>query len=225
MTGRSTLCLLILFASSLAEAAGERNVVLVTGSASGIGLATARKFAAEGWAVYGGDINCERNRMLADFGAAPLDMDVSDDVKVRAGIRRILAEQGRIDVLVANAGYMQMGAIECVPVEAAQRQFDVNVFGVVRCVQSVLPSMRRRGEGRIIVMSSVVGDLAIPAAGWYPASKHALEGISDSLRMEVAQFGIEVSVVKPGMTDTRFFENSVATMREAESSPHAAAYA
>ncbi len=137
-------------------------------------------------------------------GARLLAMDVTDDGSVQSGVAQIIDEQGHIDVLFNNAGYGSYGAVECVPLEEIRHQYDVNVFGVARLIQAVLPHMRQKRQGRIINMASLVGRLSTPMLGWYASTKHAIEGMSDALRMEVRQFGIDVVVIEPGPVQTEF---------------------
>lgn len=178
----------------------KKSVILVTGASAGIGEATARRLARAGHTVYAGARRMERLQALAGDGVRPLLLDVTDDASMRAAIAHIEREAGVVDVLVNNAGYGSMGALEDVPLDEARRQLDVNVFGLARMCQLVLPGMRQKRAGRIINVSSVGGRLSFPIGAWYHASKHAVEGLSDSLRMETRDFGIEVSVIQPGGT-------------------------
>lgn len=171
---------------------------LVTGASSGIGEDTARRLQALGYTVYGAARRTDRLRALAADGIRALAMDVTDDSSMSAGVDRILAETGRIDVLVNNAGYGSYGAIEDVPIDEARRQFEVNVFGLARLTQLVTPHMRAQGSGTIINISSMGGRLTTPLGGWYHATKYAVESLSDALRMELRPFGIDVVVVEPG---------------------------
>ncbi|GAA3773695.1 oxidoreductase [Plantactinospora mayteni] len=171
---------------------------LVTGASAGIGEETARKLQSLGYTVYGAARRTDRLQKLAGEGIRPLAMDVTDDASMTAGIETIIAETGRIDVLVNNAGYGSYGAIEDVPIDEARRQFEVNMFGLGRLVQLVLPQMRARKSGTIVNVSSMGGKLHTPLGGWYHATKFAVEGFSDALRMEVAPFGINVVVIEPG---------------------------
>nr|WP_279672534.1 oxidoreductase [Flexivirga meconopsidis] len=177
---------------------------MVTGASSGIGMATARKLASEGYAVYAAARRVERMKELETQGITPIAMDVTDDASMRDGVDRILGETGRIDVLVNNAGYGSYGAIEDVPPEEARRQFDVNVFGLARLIQLVTPQMRERGDGYIVNVSSIGGKIYTPFGGWYHATKFAVEGLSDALRLELAPFGIKVVIIEPGAIDTEW---------------------
>ncbi|WP_210637615.1 oxidoreductase [Streptomyces sp. GESEQ-13] len=171
---------------------------LVTGASSGIGEATALKLIGLGYTVYGAARRTDRLLRLAERGVRPLAMDVTDDDSMRSGVDRIVAETGRIDVLVNNAGYGSYGAREDVPQEEARRQFDVNVFGAVRLTQLVLPHMRARRSGTVVNVTSMGGKIHTPLGGWYHGTKFALEALSDCLRMEARPFGIDVVVIEPG---------------------------
>jgi NAD(P)-dependent dehydrogenase (short-subunit alcohol dehydrogenase family) len=173
-------------------------VALVTGASSGIGEATARRLAAAGFTVYAAARRTERLQKLAAAGICSLAMDVTDDSSMQAGVKAILTEQGRIDVLVNNAGYGSYGALEDVPMEEARAQMEVNVFGAARLTQLVLPAMRAQRSGTIVNVTSMGGKITTPLGAWYHATKFALEALSDCLRMEVAPFGINVVVIEPG---------------------------
>jgi NAD(P)-dependent dehydrogenase (short-subunit alcohol dehydrogenase family) len=216
----------LLFASIIIVAAQDNNkkVVLITGTATGIGKATAELLIDEGYIVYGGDIQIDKNQYLAGIGGHPLKMDISRDDEVIAGIEQIIKEQGRIDVLFANAGYNQYGPIECTEIADVQRQFDVNVFGHARCVKAVLPFMRRQGGGNIIINSSLGGKISVPGMSWYTSSKHALEAFADALRMEVRKFNIRVSVIESGAVRTDIQKNAAYTLEKAKKSPYAGFY-
>ncbi|MFJ5834936.1 oxidoreductase [Streptomyces sp. NPDC093089] len=171
---------------------------LVTGASSGIGEATALKLINLGYTVYGAARRTDRLQKLAERGVRPLAMDVTDDDSMRSGVDRVMSETGRIDVLVNNAGYGSYGALEDVPQDEARRQFDVNVFGAVRLTQIVLPHMRARRSGTVVNVTSMGGKIYTPLGGWYHGTKFALEALSDSLRIEVKPFGIDVVVIEPG---------------------------
>lgn len=189
-------------------------VIIMTGTASGFGRAAAEKLVAQGHIVYGGDINNEGNAYLNEIGGYALEMDVTDDAQVRAGIERIIAEQGRIDVLINNAGYGEFATIENIRIEDLKRQFDVNVFGYARLQQAVLPHMRAQRSGRIIIVSSSIGKFSLPMLGWYASTKHAVEGMADALRQEVAQFNIDVVKIQPGAANTRFGATAFARLEQ-----------
>lgn len=176
----------------------HRKVALVTGASSGIGNAIARSLHRNGVTVYAGARRVSRMNDLDDLGITTLALDITDPDSVEAVVDQIVSETGRIDILVNNAGYGLMGAVEDVPLEQAQDQFDVNLFGAARLIQSVLPMMRQQHAGRIINVTSVDGKVAQPFGAWYVASKFALEGLSDALRLELSPQGIHVAVIEPG---------------------------
>ncbi|MFE2350091.1 oxidoreductase [Kitasatospora cineracea] len=171
---------------------------LVTGASSGIGEATALKLQELGYTVYGAARRTDRLEQLADRGIRPLAMDVTDEDSMRAGIERIVAETGRIDVLANIAGYGSYGALEDVPLDEARYQFEVNVFGAIRLTQLVLPHMRARRSGTVVNVTSMGGKIYTPLGGWYHGTKFALEALSDCLRLETKPFGIDVVVIEPG---------------------------
>ena len=175
----------------------SRGTALVTGASSGIGAAAALHLAKAGFTVYAAARRVERMAGLKDAGISVLKMDVTDERSMSAGIKKIVAATGRIDVLVNNAGYGSYGALEDVPMSEARYQFDVNVFGLARLTQLVIPHMREQGSGRIINISSIGGRIYEPFGGWYHATKFAVEGLSDSLRLELAPFGIKVVIIEP----------------------------
>ena len=158
--------------------------VLITGASSGIGEETVKALLAVGHTVYAGARRVERMKGLAEAGAHLLSLDVTDDTSMTAAVQTVLREAGRIDVLINNAGYGSYGALEDVPPEEARRQFDVNLFGLARLTQLVLPAMRAQHSGRIVNVSSIAGKFGEAFGGWYHATKFAVEGLSDSLRME-----------------------------------------
>lgn len=179
-------------------------VALITGASSGIGEATALELVRRGFTVYGAARRVDRMAGLAADGVHVLEMDVTDDASITSGVERILREQGRIDVLVNNAGYGSYGALEDVPLEEARRQFEVNVFGLARLTQLVLPHMRAQRSGRIVNVSSIGGKFYEPLGAWYHATKFAVEGMSDSLRLELAPHGVHVIVIEPGTIRTEW---------------------
>ncbi len=179
-------------------------VAIVTGASSGIGEATARKLRAMGYTVYAAARRVDRMAPLAEVGIRPVAVDVTDDASLVGFVERVLAESGRVDVLVNNAGYGSYGAVEEVPLNEARRQFEVNVFGLARLSQLVLPHMRRQRSGRIVNISSMGGKIYEPLGGWYHATKFAVEGLSDSMRMELAPLGIHVIVIEPGAIATEW---------------------
>lgn len=177
----------------------EQRVALVTGASSGIGDRTARRLAAQGLTVYGAARRVDAMAGLAaDAGVHVVGLDLTDDSSVVAGVDRVLDEQGRLDVLVNNAGYGSYGAVEDVPLDEARRQFEVNLFGLARLVQLALPGMRERRSGTVVNVSSIGAKIYEPLGAWYHATKFAVEGFSDSLRLELAPFGIDVVIIEPG---------------------------
>jgi NAD(P)-dependent dehydrogenase (short-subunit alcohol dehydrogenase family) len=182
----------------------EGRVALITGASSGIGEATALELAARGFTVYGVARRIDRMAGLTEHGVHVFEMDVTDDASMTSGVERILREEGRIDVLVNNAGSGSYGALEDVPIEEARRQFEVNVFGLARLTQLVLPHLRAQRSGRIINVSSIGGKFYEPLGAWYHATKFAVEGLSDSLRLELRPFGVHVVIIEPGTIRTEW---------------------
>jgi len=176
----------------------------VTGASAGIGEATARALLAAGYRVFAGARRVDRMAGLAAAGATLLKLDVTDDASIVAAVETIKKEAGRIDVLVNNAGYGSYGALEDVPLGEARRQFEVNVFGLARLCQLVLPTMRAQKSGKIVNVTSIGGKIWEPLGSWYHATKFAVEGLSDCLRVETARFGIDVIIVEPGAIRTEW---------------------
>ncbi|WIM88054.1 oxidoreductase [Candidatus Mycobacterium wuenschmannii] len=181
-------------------------VVLITGTSSGIGRAIAGAFAAKGYEVFGTSRNPHNSDSIT--GVELLPLDVSDPTSVGAAVSTVIERAGRIDVLVNNAGIGIFGAAEESSVAQAQELFDTNFFGLIRVTNEVLPHMRAQRNGRIINIGSVLGFLPAPYGALYSASKHAVEGYSESLDHETREFGVRVSVVEPGYTDTSFDTNA-----------------
>jgi NAD(P)-dependent dehydrogenase (short-subunit alcohol dehydrogenase family) len=186
--------------------------VLITGCSSGIGRATAERLADVGWKVYATARQVEAIAPLEERGCELLPLDVTDEDSMRSAVDEVERREGAVGVLVNNAGYSQSGAVEAVPTEKVRRQFETNVFGLARMCQLVLPGMRRQGYGRIVNVSSMGGKLTFPGAGYYHASKHAVEALSDALRFEVASFGVRVAVIEPGLIRTSFAQAAVGSM-------------
>jgi NADP-dependent 3-hydroxy acid dehydrogenase YdfG len=197
--------------------------VLITGCSSGIGQATARRLAAHGWTVYATARRPESIADLESAGCRTLALDVTDEDSMVAAVRAIEETHGAVGVLINNAGYSQSGAIETVPLDAARRQFETNVFGLARLTQLVLPKMRDQRWGKIVNLGSMGGKLVFPGGGWYHATKHALEAISDALRFEVRGFGIDVILLEPGLITTEFGNAAAASMTEVDGEAVAAA--
>ena len=179
-------------------------VILVTGASSGLGLATAKALAAQGHTVYGTSRDIKR---FSGVPFNPLQMDVTDDASVNAAVAQVIKAHGGIDVLVNNAGNGITGPLYAMPVEAAKKQFEVNFFGVVRVCSAVLPGMIEKGSGLVINISSLAGLFGLPYQGLYSASKFAIEGYSESLRMELQNTGVKVTVLNPGDFKTDFTGN------------------
>ncbi|MER6958710.1 MULTISPECIES: oxidoreductase [unclassified Streptomyces] len=182
----------------------SNKVALVTGASSGIGESTALRLKAAGFTVYGAARRTDRMSALATAGVHTLALDITDETSAGNLIDRIVKEQGRIDVLVNNAGYGSYGALEEVSMDEARAQIEVNVFGLAHLTRLVLPHMRAQRSGTIINISSMGGRFATPLGSWYHASKFAVEGLSDALRLEVKRFGIDVVLVEPGSIHTEW---------------------
>ena len=181
---------------------------LVTGCSSGIGRATAEAFLDEEWEVYATARNPADVETLGNRGCTVAKLDVTEDDDVERVVDRMVDEQGRIDCLVNNAGYAQFGPVEDVTVDAVHRQFDVNVYGAHRLTRAVLPHMRRRRDGTIVNVSSAAGRVAFPGGGVYCGSKFALEAMTDALRAEVDDHGIDAVLIEPGPVETRFSDRA-----------------
>ena len=204
----------------------NQKVILITGASSGIGYDAATALAAEGHKVYAAARRVEMMEPLKAMGITPVRMDVTDEQSMVDGVKAVLDQEGRIDVLVNNAGYGYFGAVENVTMAEARRQLEVNVFGLARLCQLVLPTMRKQGSGRIVNTSSIAGKIVLPFGGWYNVSKFSVEALSDALRMEVKPFGIDVVMIEPGGIKTdwgiiaarHLKESSVGTAYEADGS-------
>ncbi|KRC66645.1 short-chain dehydrogenase [Aeromicrobium sp. Root236] len=196
--------------------------VLITGCSSGIGEATAARLAGAGWTVYATARKPDTLAGLAAAGCRTVALDVTSEESMSAAVDTVLSEAGRVDALVNNAGYSQSGAVETLDLDDVRRQFETNVFGLVRMCQLVLPTMRARGNGRIVNISSMGGRLVFPGGGAYHATKYAVEALSDALRFEVAGFGVKVVIVEPGLITTNFENAAVASMAGNADGPYAA---
>jgi NAD(P)-dependent dehydrogenase (short-subunit alcohol dehydrogenase family) len=184
-------------------------VVLITGCSSGIGAATAGRLSRAGHTVYASARRPDTLAELVAGGCRPLSLDVTDEASMAAAVRQVEAEQGRLDVLVNNAGYGLYGPVEQLPLDELRRQFETNLYGLVRLCQLVLPGMRERRAGRIVNVSSMGGRTTLPGGGAYHASKYAVEAISDALRLEVRRFGIDVVLIEPGVVRTPWSERAL----------------
>jgi NAD(P)-dependent dehydrogenase (short-subunit alcohol dehydrogenase family) len=185
--------------------------VLVTGCSTGIGRATAEHLAARGWRVYATARRPESIVGLA--GCKTLALDVCDEASMRSAVETVERAEGAVGVLVNNAGYGQEGAFEETPMPEVRRQFETNVFGLIRLTQLVLPGMRRQRWGRVVNLSSMGGRLTLPGGAFYHATKYAVEALSDALRFEVKPFGVDVVVVEPGPIKTQFGDTAIAAVQ------------
>ncbi|MGX5077070.1 oxidoreductase [Enterobacter mori] len=182
----------------------DKKTALVTGASSGMGKVIARRLIQDGYQVYAAARGAEKMNDLAQLGARPLRMDISRDEDILAAVDTIVSQTSGVDVLVNNAGFGLYGPVEEIGIDEARYQFEVNVFGAARLTQLLLPAMRARRSGYIINITSIGGKIYTPLGAWYHATKHALEGWSDCLRLEVAEFGIKVVIVEPGLIETGF---------------------
>ncbi len=194
----------------------EPVVVLITGCSTGIGRATAERLARAGHTVYATARKLEAIADLESVGCRTLALDVTDEASMQAAVDTVVAEQGAVGALVNNAGYSQSGAVETITMEELRRQFETNVFGLVRMCQLVLPAMREAGRGRIVNISSMGANFTFPGGGAYSATKYAIESLSDALRFEVKGFGVEVSLIQPGLIRTEFAASAKAGIDPAD---------
>ena len=181
-----------------------KQVILITGASSGIGKATAKRLIQDGHTVYSAARRLDQMVDLKAMGGHPIKMDITIESNIQEVVQTIHGQHGALDILINNAGYAIYGAMEDTSLDDARRQFEVNLFGLARLTQLVLPAMRERGKGRIINVSSMGGKIYTPLGSWYHATKHALEGWSDCLRLELKPFGIEVVIIEPGAIVTEF---------------------
>ncbi len=192
--------------------ADASKAVLITGCSSGIGQATAARLGRDGWRVYATARKPETLVDLERAGCRTLALDVTDEVSMSAAVDAVIQAEGAVGVLINNAGYSQSGAVEAVDMDDVRRQFETNVFGLVRMCQLVLPGMRAQGSGKIVNLSSMGGRLTFPGGGLYHATKYAVEAISDAMRFEVRGFGIDVILIEPGLIVTQFGETASASV-------------
>lgn len=201
---------------------GISRSVLITGCSTGIGRATAERLTRNGWKVTATARRVETIKDLADAGARVLPLDVTDEASMVAAVSTVEKEDGAIGILINNAGYGLQGPFEEFPMEDVRRQFETNVFGLVRMCQLVLPGMRRQRWGRIVNVSSIGGKLVFPGGSFYHGTKHAVEAISDALRFEVAGFGVRVVIVEPGTVTTPFADTALGSLTSArDTGPYA----
>ena len=192
-------------------------IILITGASSGIGFDAAQILAQQGHKVYAAARRVELMEPLKAYGVQVLRMDVTDETSMVQGVEAVIQAEGRIDVLVNNAGYGYFGAIENVPLEEARRQLEVNVFGLARLTQLVLPHMRKQGSGRIINTSSIAGKMVFYMGGWYNVTKYSVEAFSDALRMEMQPYGIDVVMIEPGAIKTDWGPIAAKHLKESSS--------
>lgn len=188
---------------------GTKNVVLISGISSGMGKEAAKIFLNKGWIVYGGARRLDLMKHLTNLGVHTGKLDVTDEASVEKLVGKVINEQGRIDVLINNAGYGEYGPLEEVPVEKAKHQFEVNLFGAARMTHAVLPIMKKQHSGRIINISSIAGDIYTPLGGWYHSSKAALSMWSDVLDLEIKLFGMRSITIQPGGTKSEWLRLAV----------------
>lgn len=183
--------------------------VLITGCSTGIGRATALRLYHAGLPIYATARNPESLAPLAAKGINILALDVTDEQSMASAVKQVVDRHGAVGVLVNNAGSGVYGAVEDVPLERVRASFETNVFGMIRLTQLVLPGMREQRAGRIVNISSILGRFSPPGGGLYNASKHAVEAYSDALRLEVAKFGVQVSMIEPATVRTEFFTTAM----------------
>ncbi len=181
-----------------------KKVIVVTGASSGMGKNFALHLLKKGHTVYGLARRVEMMDDIVQAGGKVIALDITDENQIRKAVDQILKEQSKVDVLINNAGYAVYGPAEETPIEVARRQFEVNIFGLASLTQKIIPNMRDRKSGTIINISSMGGKIYTPFGSWYHATKHALEGWSDCLRVELMPFGVDVVIVEPGGIDTEF---------------------
>jgi NADP-dependent 3-hydroxy acid dehydrogenase YdfG len=195
--------------------------VLITGCSTGIGHATAERLLGEGWKVYA---TARRPETIADLkqkGCKTLALDVTDEESMSAAVSAVTEAEGAVGVLINNAGYSQSGAVETVPLDEVRRQFETNVFGLIRMCQLVLPGMRGQHYGKIVNIGSMGGRLTFPGGGIYHATKYSVEAISDALRFEVRGFGVDVILIEPGLIVTSFADAATASVQPDDAGPYA----
>lgn len=181
-----------------------KNVALITGASSGIGFDVALRLLEKGYTVYAAARRTELMEEIVQKGGYSIYLDLNDDNSIKSCVNEVLQKEGKIDLLINNAGYGLGGSLEDIPLEKAKQQFEVNVFGMFRIIQLVLPSMRNQKSGKIINVSSMAARFSTPFTGWYHASKYSVEALSDALRLEVKEFGIKVVIVEPGLIKTNW---------------------
>lgn len=198
----------------MARQSEDKKVVLITGASSGIGKDTAKTLLGQGYTVYCAARRVEQMMDLEKLGGIPIKMDITKEEDLVAAVEQVKKAHGGVDVLINNAGFGMYGAMEDTTIDDARYQFEVNLFGLARLTQLVLPHMREKRAGKIVNVSSMGGKVYFPLGAWYHATKHALEGWSDCLRLELAQFGIDVIIIEPGIIQTSFGDVMLAPMME-----------
>ncbi len=201
--------------------ADASKAVLITGCSSGIGEATAIKLRQAGWTVYATARRPETLTELERGGCRTLALDVTDEASMQQAVQTVTDHEGAVGVLINNAGYSQSGAVETISPEDVRRQFETNVFGLIRMSQLVLPGMRAQRWGKIVNIGSMGGRLTFPGGGLYHATKYAVEAISDAMRFEVRGFGVDVILIEPGLIVTRFGEAAHASVATSHDGPYA----
>ena len=181
-----------------------KKVILITGASSGMGKDFALELLNKGYIVYGLARRIDKMDDLVAAGGKAIAMDITDETQIEDAVNQVMDEQGKVDVLINNAGYAVYGTVEEVPIDVARRQFEVNIFGLASLTQKIIPGMRERRSGTIINISSMGGKMYTPMGAWYHATKHALEGWSDCLRLELKSFGVDVVIIEPGGIATEF---------------------
>ena len=203
----------------------SQKTVFITGASTGIGHASAKTLLENNFKVYATARRTHLMKDLEEMGAIVMHCDVTKDEDVQNVADTIIKNDGKIDVLFANAGFCLLGPVELHSIEDVKHQFDVNVIGNARAFKAVLPHMRKERSGRVIVTSSVAGHVSMPGAAWYPATKFAQQGVVDGLRMEVKDFGINVSLIEPGYINSDIDNASFPYLEKCEKHPNAADYA
>jgi short-subunit dehydrogenase len=199
-----------------------KKVVLITGASAGMGKEAAKLLLRQGDIVYVGARRVDKMKDLEPLGAKILDLDVTDEESMKRAVETVVAQKGKIDVLINNAGYGLYGALEDVSLEEAKQQFEVNVFGLARMTQLVIPYMRKNKSGKIINVSSMGGRFTMPLGGWYHSTKYAVEAYSDSLRIEVKPFGIDVILIEPGGIESEWASIAIEHLvKRSANSPYA----
>jgi len=202
----------------------SKKIAFITGASTGIGHASAKQLLQNGFKVYATARRTHLMKDLEEMGAVVMPCDVTNDDDVNKVVETIIKEDGKIDVLLANAGFCLLGPVELQNIEDVRYQFDVNVLGNARVLTAVLPHMRKQRSGRVIITSSSAGHVSLPCMAWYPATKHAQQALADGLRMETKEFGIKVSLIEPGYINTDIDNASFPYLDKCEQHPNASAY-